>query len=85
MRRFKTLTKEILKEGSGINSGMVEKFIALKEWYLLWSANMDALFVNIKEVSTQELWGEFMVEREKAKYKTAEKSRRSKKKKKKPK
>eukprot|EP00957_Ditylum_brightwellii_P067700 5138808-Ditylum_brightwellii.AAC.1 len=49
--------------------------MALKEWYIFWSANMDAASKNIKEVFTQALWDEFLLEREKAKYKAAEKIR----------
>eukprot|EP00957_Ditylum_brightwellii_P207156 15351728-Ditylum_brightwellii.AAC.1 len=75
MRRFKTLTKETLKKSGVMNSGMIDKLMALKEWYLLWSANMDAKSKSIKEVFTQALWDEFLYEREKAMYKATEKRR----------
>eukprot|EP00957_Ditylum_brightwellii_P183721 13993766-Ditylum_brightwellii.AAC.1 len=35
MRSFKTLTKETLKESGAMNSGMIDKLMAVKEWYLL--------------------------------------------------
>eukprot|EP00957_Ditylum_brightwellii_P118162 9012396-Ditylum_brightwellii.AAC.1 len=66
MRRFETLTKETLKESGEMNSGMIDELMAVKEWYLLWSANMDATLKNIEEVFTQALWDEFLYEREKA-------------------
>eukprot|EP00957_Ditylum_brightwellii_P040306 3050057-Ditylum_brightwellii.AAC.1 len=66
MRRLKTLTKETLKESGVMNSGMIDELMALKEWNLLWSANMDATSKSIEEVFTQELWDEFLYEREKA-------------------
>eukprot|EP00957_Ditylum_brightwellii_P178234 13575227-Ditylum_brightwellii.AAC.1 len=75
MRRFKTLTNETLKESGVINSRMIDELIAVKEWYLLWFANMDATLKGIKEVFTQALWDEFLYEREKAMYKAAEKRR----------
>eukprot|EP00957_Ditylum_brightwellii_P153512 11684011-Ditylum_brightwellii.AAC.1 len=31
IRRFKTLTKEILKESGKMNSGMIDKLMAVKE------------------------------------------------------
>eukprot|EP00957_Ditylum_brightwellii_P090434 6887387-Ditylum_brightwellii.AAC.1 len=49
--------------------------MALKEWYLLWSANMDVTSKSIKEVFTQALWDTFLYEREKAMYEAAEKRR----------
>eukprot|EP00957_Ditylum_brightwellii_P016292 1225494-Ditylum_brightwellii.AAC.1 len=66
MRRFKTLTKETLKESDVMNSRMIDELIAVKEWYLLWSANLDATSKSIEEVFTQALWDEFLYEREKA-------------------
>eukprot|EP00957_Ditylum_brightwellii_P041437 3137910-Ditylum_brightwellii.AAC.1 len=65
MRRFKTLMKETLKETGVMNSGMIDELMALKEWYLLWSANVDAILKSIKEALTQTLWDEFLYEREK--------------------
>eukprot|EP00957_Ditylum_brightwellii_P151076 11504129-Ditylum_brightwellii.AAC.1 len=59
MRRFKTLTNNTLKESGVMNSGMIDKLMALKEQYLLWSANMDTISKSIKEVFTQALWDEF--------------------------
>eukprot|EP00957_Ditylum_brightwellii_P060491 4592996-Ditylum_brightwellii.AAC.1 len=59
MRRFKTLTKETLKESGVINSGMIDELMALKECYLVWFANMDVTLKSIKEVFTQALWDEF--------------------------
>eukprot|EP00957_Ditylum_brightwellii_P183392 13969448-Ditylum_brightwellii.AAC.1 len=35
MKRFKTLTKETLKESGAMNSGMIDELMALNEWYLL--------------------------------------------------
>eukprot|EP00957_Ditylum_brightwellii_P090033 6856834-Ditylum_brightwellii.AAC.1 len=75
MRRFKTLTKETLKGSGVMNSGMSDELMAVKEWYLLWSTNMDATSKSIKVVFTQALWDEFLYEREKAIYKEAEKRR----------
>eukprot|EP00957_Ditylum_brightwellii_P048820 3704048-Ditylum_brightwellii.AAC.1 len=66
MRRLKTLTKETLKESGVINFGIIDELLALKEWNLLWSANMDVILKSIKGVFTQELWDEFLYEREKA-------------------
>ena len=40
MRRFKTLTKETLKESGVMNSRMIDELMAVNEWYLSWSANM---------------------------------------------
>ena len=65
MRRFKTLKEETLKESSEMNSGMIDELMAVKEWYLLWSANMDATSKSIKEVFTQELWDEFYMKEKK--------------------
>eukprot|EP00957_Ditylum_brightwellii_P039892 3020433-Ditylum_brightwellii.AAC.1 len=59
MRRFKTLTKETLKECGVINFGMIDELMVLNEWYLLQSANMDETSKSIKEVFTQALWDEF--------------------------
>eukprot|EP00957_Ditylum_brightwellii_P139051 10598255-Ditylum_brightwellii.AAC.1 len=56
MRRFKTLRKETLKESGEMNSGMIDKLMAVKEWYLLWSTKMDATLKSIEEVFTQALW-----------------------------
>ena len=75
MRRFKTLTKETLKESGKMNSGMIDELMAVKEWYLIWSANRDATSKSIKETFTQALWDEFLYKREKAMYKAAEKRR----------
>eukprot|EP00957_Ditylum_brightwellii_P059778 4538114-Ditylum_brightwellii.AAC.1 len=58
MRRFKTLTKETLKESDEMNSGVIDELMVVKEWYLLWSANMDAISKSIEEVFTQALWDE---------------------------
>eukprot|EP00957_Ditylum_brightwellii_P007013 530514-Ditylum_brightwellii.AAC.1 len=73
MKRFETLTMETLKESSVMNSGMIDELMALKEWYLQWSVNMDVTYGNIKEVFTQVLWDEFLLEIEKARYEAAEK------------
>eukprot|EP00957_Ditylum_brightwellii_P070388 5347645-Ditylum_brightwellii.AAC.1 len=59
MRRFKTLMKKTLKESGEMNSGMIDELIAVKEWYLLWSASMDATTKSMEEVFTQALWDEF--------------------------
>eukprot|EP00957_Ditylum_brightwellii_P132148 10075414-Ditylum_brightwellii.AAC.1 len=73
MRGFKTLMKETLKESGVMNSGIIDELMALKEWYLLWSANMGATSKSIEEVFTQALWDELLYKREKAIYKAAEK------------
>eukprot|EP00957_Ditylum_brightwellii_P068460 5197806-Ditylum_brightwellii.AAC.1 len=70
--------RETLKEGHGMSFGMTGKIMILKDWYLLWSANVDPTSGNIKEVSIQTLWNEFLMEREKAKHESAEKFRNSK-------
>eukprot|EP00957_Ditylum_brightwellii_P063285 4803093-Ditylum_brightwellii.AAC.1 len=79
MRRLKILTKETQKESSVMNSGMIDELMALKDWYLLWSVNMDDTSKSIKEVFTQVLWDQFLLEKEKTKCKTAEKIRQTKK------
>eukprot|EP00957_Ditylum_brightwellii_P006736 511617-Ditylum_brightwellii.AAC.2 len=75
MRRFKTLTKETLKECGVMNTGMIDELMVVKEWYPLWSTNMDATSKSIKEAFTQALWDEFLYEKEKAMYEAAEKRR----------
>eukprot|EP00957_Ditylum_brightwellii_P142677 10871220-Ditylum_brightwellii.AAC.1 len=75
MRQFKTLMKETLKESGVMNSGMIDELMTLKEWYLFRFANMDATSKSIKEVFTHSLLYKFLLEREKAIYKAAEKRR----------
>eukprot|EP00957_Ditylum_brightwellii_P087605 6669221-Ditylum_brightwellii.AAC.1 len=50
------LDKGSLKESDVMNTGMVDELLAVKEWYLLRPANMDATSKSIKEVFTQALW-----------------------------
>eukprot|EP00957_Ditylum_brightwellii_P191756 14597998-Ditylum_brightwellii.AAC.1 len=49
--------------------------MAVKEWFILLSTNMDVVSKSIKEVFTQALLDEFLYKREKALNETAEKRR----------
>ena len=39
LRRIRTITKESLKEADGMNAGIIDKMIAVCDWYLVWSGS----------------------------------------------
>ena len=69
LRRFKSITKEMLKEADGFTAGMIGEMMAMKEYYLLWSADVgeslekQTRYESFAETFTAEQWDEFLMER----------------------
>ena len=72
LRRFKTITEKTLEKNKNLNSGMIDELMALKEWYLEWSASMESAANEVEEIFTTELWDEFLLKREEGAKQTRE-------------
>eukprot|EP00957_Ditylum_brightwellii_P005412 412683-Ditylum_brightwellii.AAC.2 len=82
MRRFKNLTKETLKESGGMNSGLLDKLRALKEWYLFGQPVWMLHLIVLKKFSPMYCGMSPCWKERKPNTRTQKKSERSKKKKK---
>ena len=51
---------------------MIDELMALKEWYLEWSASMESAAHEVEEIFTTELWDEFLSKREEGAKQTRE-------------
>ena len=51
---------------------MIDKLMALKEWYLEWSASMESAAHEVEEIFTNELWDKFLLKRKEGAKQTRE-------------
>eukprot|EP00957_Ditylum_brightwellii_P083729 6363960-Ditylum_brightwellii.AAC.1 len=64
LRHMKTIQCETLRESKNSTLGIINKLMALREWYTEWLSSMIATNQTIEEVFTEALWDEFLAKRE---------------------
>eukprot|EP00957_Ditylum_brightwellii_P061513 4668338-Ditylum_brightwellii.AAC.2 len=69
LRRFKSIIRYTLKEAGGFTAGMIDEMMAVKEYYIFWSAEVgeslekEIKFKSFAETFTEEHWDDFLLER----------------------